>query len=49
MKSNSAPLNLSAQAVALIAQAIAEAVLRGQDPKAAEQAVLAKLVPHASR
>ncbi|HNB52811.1 MAG TPA: hypothetical protein PK530_12755 [Anaerolineales bacterium] len=43
MKSNSAPINLPAQAIAQIAIAIAEAVVRGQDPKAAEQAVLARL------
>ncbi len=43
MNSNSVPLNLSAQVIAQIAQAIEAAIRRGEDPKKAEQAVLAKL------
>lgn len=44
MKSN-APLNLPASVIQQIALAIVTAVASGKDPKAAEQAILAKLAP----
>ena len=43
MNSNSVPLNLPVSVVQQIAHAIAAAVARGEDPKLAEQAILAKL------
>ncbi len=47
MYSNSAPipLNLSAQVVRQIADAIITAASRGDDPKKAEQAMIARLQP----